>query len=32
MNTDAGRRMAEDREAFMRVFLDQFLREYGENV
>ncbi len=27
MNTDAARRMAEDREAFMRTFLDQFLRE-----
>lgn len=29
MNTDAGRRMAEDREAFMRTFLDQFMRENG---
>ncbi|TWU46581.1 HD domain-containing protein [Rubripirellula reticaptiva] len=27
MNTDAGRRMAEDREAFMQTFLDQFMRE-----
>ncbi|WP_146410139.1 HD domain-containing protein [Allorhodopirellula heiligendammensis] len=27
MNTDAGRRMAKDREAFKRSFLDQFLRE-----
>ncbi|MCM2370656.1 HD domain-containing protein [Aporhodopirellula aestuarii] len=30
MNTDAGRRMAEDREAFMRTFLNQFLLECGE--
>ncbi|MBB3204932.1 uncharacterized protein FHS27_000699 [Rhodopirellula rubra] len=30
MNTDAGRRMAEDREAFMQTFLDQFMRESGE--
>ncbi|CAD79169.1 MAG TPA: HD domain-containing protein [Rhodopirellula baltica] len=30
MNTDAGRRMAGDREAFMRTFLNQFLLEYGE--
>ncbi len=30
MNTDAGRRMAEDREAFMRIFLNQFLLECGE--
>ena len=30
MNTDAGRRMAEDREAFMQTFLDQFMRENGE--
>lgn len=30
MNTAAGRRFAEDREAFMRNFLDQFLREQGE--
>ncbi|TWT51008.1 putative hydrolase [Rubripirellula amarantea] len=29
MNTDAGRRMAGDREAFMRTFLDQFMRENG---
>jgi len=27
MNTDAGRRMAEEREAFMQTFLDQFMRE-----
>ncbi len=27
MNTDAGRRLAEDREAFMQTFLDQFMRE-----
>ena len=26
---DAGRRMAEDREAFMQTFLDQFMRENG---
>ncbi len=31
MNTDAGRRMAEDREEFMRTFLDQFMREQGAN-
>lgn len=30
MNTDAGRQMAEDREAFMRTFLNQFLLECGE--
>jgi uncharacterized protein len=30
MNTDAGRRLAEDREAFMQAFLDQFMRENGE--
>lgn len=30
MNTDAGRRMAEDREAFMQTFLDQFLCECGK--
>ncbi len=30
MNTDAGRRMAEDPEAFMRTFLDQFMRECGD--
>lgn len=30
MNTDAGRRMAVDREAFMQTFLDQFLTECGE--
>ncbi|MGB7323756.1 MAG: hypothetical protein WBD31_02715 [Rubripirellula sp.] len=30
MNTDAGRLMAEDREAFMRTFLNQFLLECGE--
>ncbi|MFK8110651.1 MAG: HD domain-containing protein [Rubripirellula sp.] len=30
MNTDAGRRMAEDREAFMQTFLTQYLRENGE--
>jgi uncharacterized protein len=29
MNTEAGRRLAEDREAFMRAFLEQFLRECG---
>ncbi len=29
MNTDAGRRMAIDREQFMRTFLDQFQRECG---
>ncbi len=29
MNTDAGRRLASEREAFMRTFLDQFLREVG---
>ncbi|MDA8744824.1 HD domain-containing protein [Rubripirellula amarantea] len=28
MNTDAGRRMAEDREAFMQTFLDQFMCEW----
>ncbi len=28
MNTDAGRRMAEDREVFMRAFLNQFIREH----
>ncbi len=27
MNTDAGRRMAEDRERFMQTFLDQYLKE-----
>lgn len=27
MNTDAGRRMAEDRETFMRTFLEQYLKE-----
>lgn len=32
MNTDAGRRMAEDREAFMQTFLDQFMRENGSSV
>jgi uncharacterized protein len=31
MNTDAGRRMAGNREAFMQAFLKQFLRESGEN-
>lgn len=30
MNTDAGRRLAADRERFMRTFLDQFLSECGE--
>lgn len=30
MNTDAGRRMAEDREAFMQTFLDQYLKEQGD--
>ena len=30
MNTDAGRRMAEDREAFMRTFLESFMSECGE--
>ena len=29
MNTDAGRRMAEDRELFMQSFLNQFLSELG---
>ncbi|TWU40205.1 putative hydrolase [Novipirellula aureliae] len=29
LNTDAARRMAEERESFMRTFLDQFLRESG---
>jgi len=32
MNTDAGRRMAQDREAFMQTFLDQFMRENGVDV
>lgn len=31
MNTDAGRRMAEDREAFMQTFLDQFMSECGQS-
>lgn len=30
MNTDIGRRMAEDREDFMRTFLDQFMRECAD--
>jgi len=30
MNTDAGRRMAEGREAFMRTFLDQFMCEIAD--
>ncbi|MEZ6091078.1 MAG: HD domain-containing protein [Pirellulaceae bacterium] len=29
LNTDVARRLAEEREAFMRLFLDQFLRESG---
>lgn len=29
MNTDAARRLAQEREAFMRTFIDQFLRECG---
>ncbi len=29
LNTDTARRMAEERESFMRTFLDQFLRENG---
>jgi len=29
LNTDAARRMAEERESLMRTFLDQFLRESG---
>ena len=32
MNTDAGRRMAEDREAFMRTFLNQFMSECGQST
>lgn len=32
LNTDAARQMAEERESFMRAFLDQFLRESGEEV
>ncbi len=32
LNTDAARRMAEDRESFMRMFLDQFMRECGVDV
>jgi uncharacterized protein len=31
MNTDAGRRLAADREQFMRTFLDQFQRETNES-
>jgi uncharacterized protein len=31
MNTEAGRRLAADRETFMRGFLDQFLAECGES-
>ena len=29
LNGDAARRMAEERESFMRTFLDQFMRESG---
>ncbi len=29
LNTDAARRMAEERESFMRTFLDQYMRESG---
>lgn len=32
MNTDAGRRLAENRETFMQTFLDQFMRENGKGV
>ena len=32
LNTDAARRMAEERESFMRTFLDQFMRESGVDV
>ena len=32
LNTDAAREMAEEREAFMRSFLDQFLRENNASL
>jgi uncharacterized protein len=32
LNTEAARRMAEERESFMRMFLTQFMRENGVDV